>query len=396
MSIFKQVKFNDGEGIEPFDFDNISSFLRSQLWDTIGAIARVSQNGATNGTSVATAEPVDAVFAVAQGGAPIAADTAYYGFLSTRKVGNFRGVVMQRVDATPNGDEPAMLAYYVEEDEWSATLGANGTAFPRCDIGVIKLDTVNDGSESRDFEDASTRAKSSATYDKKRHVRCQFQVVIGSPAAGAPEPAVPVGWAKVWSATVGPGMTTMDNASLRDHRYPIGVFTVDVPSAAIVPYTARVGTWATGDLPNINYSATLSALAGGFGTVEIEALQATGKARLLKVELTSRRATTTQWTATLRRGYGTGIDTGDRLGVYGQHDASAALLPPNPAAAVTTTRSLSLVGSDVPIWGNGSTCGPSGDLDTPPGHTSLRLNALNGSAVGDEFGLIRFTFCGSL
>lgn len=397
MAIFKTKLFNDGEALEHGDLNDAQNYLRAQLWDTIGTIARLQDTGARNGTAVAIAEPTDAVFAVGYGGAPMPHDITYLGNVTTRLISNYRGVVMQRVGSEPlSGNVPAMLAYYATEGEWAATLAANVAADPRCDIGVIRLSYLDGDSTTRHFEDATTRAKSSQVMNKAQNVRCEFQVIQGVPGATAPEPAVPSGWGKVWSATVYPSDTIIKLDSLRDHRYPIGTTHIDVPMSALLPnVVASVGTWAVSDLAVLNYAVDLTALSGGAANVFIPAFGSRPSQRLLGVQLVSRHANYSKWVLGVPRGVAGAIFDGGASNIRldaRYHDVTEKLLP--ATASGSTTLATGLL-KDVPLWGNGRTCGMAAALDGYAELAGLYFQAVSGSSVGDTFGLLRFTFAGS-
>lgn len=396
MAIFKTKLFNDGEALEHGDLNDAQNYLRAQLWDTVGTIARLQDTGARNGTGVAIAEPADAVFAVGYGGAPMPHDITYLGNGTTRLISNYRGVVMQRVAGEPlSGNVPAMLAYYATEGEWAATLAANVAADPRCDIGVIRLSYLDGDSTTRHFEDATTRAKSSQVMNKAANVRCEFQVIQGVPDPLAPEPSVPSGWGKVWSATVYPGATVITLDRLRDHRFPIGTSHVDVPMSIMVPGSRSSGTWAIPDLNNLNYSIWLTGMPSG-ADVFVPALGARPSQRLLGVQFVTRNANSSKWVLGLPRGItGPDFDGGAsniRLDAK-HHDVTEKLLP--ATASGNTTMATGLL-KDVPLWGNGRTCGMAAALDGYTELAGMYLQAVSGSAVGDYLGLLRFTFAGSL
>lgn len=210
MTIFKDQQFSDGEAIMAADLTNISRYLRAQMLGIVGGSAIVHP-------SVDVGAPSTGVLFAARGNA--AAPT----FKTGLQIGNEYGVVFQQIGSGFGSDDANFCAYAVDHDELLTTFGAADPTNPRVDLVAVKLDLIDGPSASRNFEDATTRAKSSITVYPSRVVRLTKQVVVGTPGPSPVEPATPAGfvpWASAWIPAAG---TSLSTPYLRDWRVPLGV-----------------------------------------------------------------------------------------------------------------------------------------------------------------------------
>lgn len=244
---YKQVLLNNGQGITHTDFNDLARYLESKIWDQIlHSLVGNTVYTAFNGTDGRDLEHSG------QEGANHSNNLCYClnpgaAFLrqgsATAKIQLAPGTLLQRI-GTIDGSDPKFIAYdCAGTEEWTLTSG--DATNPRVDLLQIKLEYVNADSQSRDFEDATTRIVTSTSMDCKRRVQATLSVKTGTPAASPviPDPDsgyVPVGLAVVgnsWNAagSNNPSFgqiseTTITNqAQIADLRMPLRVrgYTVD-------------------------------------------------------------------------------------------------------------------------------------------------------------------------
>lgn len=213
MAIIKEMQFNDGEGIDYADFNNLQKYLRSEMWDSVvGPIARVVESDVYPSTSH--------LYCMGNAGHPTYDGTG-------RDFGNAAGTIIQKVTAgVPTGDTPLYLPYHLATDEIFTAVGAlaaNSSGSDRYDTIQVKIDAVEDGSESRDFKDATTLALSTTTPNKKYNTR-----LTASIKSGATEQAPDAGYVKWAVIKVPNGATNLTRANIYDYRMPVGLHVVDV------------------------------------------------------------------------------------------------------------------------------------------------------------------------
>ena len=217
MSIVKTVNFSDGEALTHGDLNNAQRYAQAFINDILLRERMRMREG--HGPSPGTGS-TSAVFGF--GGGAGVNETA-----TALRSTNREGVIATcATSAAIDGNDPKVLVYYLAADELLTNHDAAHATLDRWDIICIKLDQVVDGAQSRDFEDAVTRAPSSQTENKTRSVVLTKQVVKGTNAAAgtAVEPAVPAGFQK-WAALKIPAAFASPfdvEAHVRDWRVPMG------------------------------------------------------------------------------------------------------------------------------------------------------------------------------
>lgn len=207
---FREVLYNDGEGLDFNDFNNAQRYARAEYLDGIlRARCRTVLGNTVGATSYC--------YAFGFGGNVKSTAT-------NLRSSNYAGSIVQLISAGPSATDPTALVYYLSDDELQTDHDAADPTNPRYDIICVKLEMLAGDSTSRDFEDAATRALSSTTPDKTRKVTLTKQVVKGTPAATPAEPAVPAGFVKWASVKIPATFATTFTAvtHFRDYRVPIG------------------------------------------------------------------------------------------------------------------------------------------------------------------------------
>lgn len=393
MAIHKEVLFNNGEGLVHTDLNNLQGYIRSQIFDTLGQVARLGLGGIEDQYRLPSASYC---YAIGAGGAPTAIGGSFYGG-SGRTMKNRAGVIFQMIgDATdqdpgtPSGDSPEFLAYHVEEDELETTFAANASGSDRIDLVCIKLDVVTGDPQTRDIEDATTRVVTTESLYKQSQVRLVKTVVQGTPAGSPVEPAVPSGFVRLAAAYITNGLTDLVANLLRDHRIPIGIKFIDVSCDDVTgssipnPSTFK-GTWSNAN--SVLGGRNVTALSGGEAYMIAAAKGIGGNQRILGVMLHENSNTAADWTATLQElSYG---------GASQMENISSDLFLA-PAQLRFSQSSL----LDIPIWGNAGRAGHAMDIDagfdsmTLPFQVGLKLRTTVAPSTSIEF--VRFIIAGVL
>jgi hypothetical protein len=214
---FKAVNFSDGEGLNQDDFTDLQKFARASLHDQLlaslaGATVRTinptsllhdPELGGQNGIDL-----VDSRWAYA-----LQPGQAFLKKGSTNsRVAISPGTLLQKISSTTGSDATFIPYTFTGAEEFQLT---NGDATnPRVDLLQMKLEWVVGDSQSRDFEDATTRIVTTTSFTKKRRVQATLSVKAGTPAASPFVPEPDAGYVAVGMVMVGNSWTTGGNAPL--------------------------------------------------------------------------------------------------------------------------------------------------------------------------------------
>lgn len=238
------VNFSSGEAIEDADFLQLQTMLRAQFDDRQFGLGGWSSEDYGQGS-------VDRdllVWALEDGGACYPDTVA----LSVKVLPGWIAQWLSGVGPLTQsggyvGDEPLAVAYHIDPAELD-TLHDIGSAADRWDLVSIQLSPAvyTDGdAESRHFEDAVTRAKSSASVDKRQRITITKTLTKG--ASGGGIPALPGGHVPLYVIKIPAGHNAVFAPSasfpLYDHRMPLGCFSVEVSAITMVDRSAYVTNW---------------------------------------------------------------------------------------------------------------------------------------------------------
>lgn len=220
VGFVKDVLFNAGEGLSETDLNNAQRFLLFMLGDGAFGCA-APQLAITDQPGMSTAH----LYAFGNSGAP------YEDGSGTRTPNFLRGLIAQRIVGTaPDGTDSQVLFYFLDADEASVARPAVVTN-PRWDVVSVAMTRVNADSQSRDFEDASTRALTTSSFSKQRRTVCTITWTTGAESVTPVEPSIPVGDVKLAAFQIRPAVTAFDpTQDIRDYRMPIGasrIYNVD-------------------------------------------------------------------------------------------------------------------------------------------------------------------------
>lgn len=102
------------------------------------------------------------------------------------------------------------------------TLAAADPVNDRWDIISVKIEQLAGDSTVRDFEDAGTRELSSPAQNKRRYTRLTVEVTEGTPAGSPAEPSVPSGHVKIARVEVPAAAVVLTSALIKDFRCTMG------------------------------------------------------------------------------------------------------------------------------------------------------------------------------
>lgn len=208
-----EVLFNDGEGLVLTDLMNMQRFVRAMIKDQ-----HLGQHGSYNGQEgllpTGSLSPY-ALTPSARGGYVKPTGTA-------RQITNAPGILCQwGSSSAPDGLTPQLLTYQLAQDELQTTVGANSSGNPRIDALCVKLSLVAADSQTRDFEDATTHALTSATFNKRNEVSLAISLVPGTPGASPVAPAIPSGYCLYAYVYVPNGAGVLTHDQVWDQRLPM-------------------------------------------------------------------------------------------------------------------------------------------------------------------------------
>lgn len=196
--IFSQVLFNDGEGVDPVDFNDMQNLQRAQMWDRfLGEL--VASTFSSNGLNdPAVQGPIGFAGPVFQAGPP-SSETQAKAYAYTPNPGcgmplvNALGVnsrimisagTLYQYLGSIDGATPKFLPFRFLGDGSEFVTIANGDlSNPRVDLIQMALSYVDGTATSRDFKDAVTGAVTTTTPTKRRRIQCVLSVKQGTPAA---------------------------------------------------------------------------------------------------------------------------------------------------------------------------------------------------------------------
>lgn len=220
MAIIKEVYFNDGEGLDYRDLNNLQRFMASQVWDcAVGSDSRVEERDQSVGAS----------------GACIAVGNGCYPYVVgvSMDVALAAGTVVHYTTSTIDGTTPIMIPYRATNAEFSFTIAASHATLERYDVIQMRVIADDADSETRDFKDATTGVLSSQSFNKRYNNVATVSVVAGTNAAvgTATEPSVTSGYVKVAAVYVAPTVTSIAKSAIRDYRLPSKLTVIDVPAS---------------------------------------------------------------------------------------------------------------------------------------------------------------------
>lgn len=203
---YRDLLFNDGEGITHADLNNARAFLGARVFDQLieheaGAAAVIGTDPDLWSVQGEDTVLTSLVYTLTGGDGVLKVGSA------ATKIGTYGGTIFQKI-ANADGEEANFIPFTMGAGEFDLTIGAGDATNPRIDIVQVKLEYVEGGSESRDFKDAVTGALSTTTPNKTRRAQATFSLKAGTPAATPTYPAPDAGYAVLGAVRVPATWTT--------------------------------------------------------------------------------------------------------------------------------------------------------------------------------------------
>lgn len=386
--LYATVLFSDGESLEPDDLNNISRFTHALVTDQLLQYTAGSDDfggdpemGGQNGSDV----PAVFAYCPAPGAAFLREGSANH------KIQIAPGTLFQKIDTSDGLGSTLVPFTFAGTEEWTLTDG--DVTNPRVDLLQMKLEYIEGGPEARNFEDATTRAKSTTNPDKRRSVQCTLSVKAGTPGASPTVPTADSGFVPVGLAMVGNGWTTVgtapifgvdttatNNLVIHDVRMPMRVRAHRVDPVLFKLVTA----WA---LSNTNSTVTSSNATNdlyvpypggagrlvGIGVHHVVAMTNAGNSALLGsssgiLTTTFLKRNSAGFTAPAT--FGPDCVASRHKFEYGGHADSAH----NPSAGPVISSSADFIGP--PLWTNGQRCLTQRQLLGLAGAASIPIDTL--------------------
>ncbi len=229
--LYKQVLYNDGEGVTHTDLNTMQRNAESKVWEQLihNSIGAISINGAINAQQRdlqysgqdGTDHPTSRCYCTNPGAAYLR-KTA-----NPMEVGIAPGTLLQKL-AVLTGDDPQIISFTFTGTEFWTVAAADATN-PRVDLLQMALSWVEGDSDTRDFEDATTRLVTSTTPNKTRRVQCVLSVKQGVAAASPVIPEPDTGNVAVGMYCIGATAAGVNP-----------IFGIDTAGAVVVVYDQRM------------------------------------------------------------------------------------------------------------------------------------------------------------
>jgi hypothetical protein len=255
MALHPHVKWNDGEGLTHTDLQYQSSYLFRQALEAMSYLsgrdmgaAMTARYSATQGGDFfveGSSDRQNLTSGKAYVPFPMAGlitlNTAAYSGVSTSTLTLGPGVVVMAQTTSTTGTAPSgvttstPMLYCFSASSYDITAAYLSTAYSvaahpdnRTDTLCMRLDFASGDTESRDIEDAVTRALTTQSVDKEYYVSatCLYVpgTVYGATSWASAAPAVTAGYAPIISLQRSPGDTTPRNGTTNGtyyHVYPM-------------------------------------------------------------------------------------------------------------------------------------------------------------------------------
>lgn len=380
-------KFNDGEGFEYTDFDAIARMARKpwgygpyrQMADIVSMIANGSTGTRPPGDDTAYPFAPGYPASIGWGVYPVFGAASLTGALAPG------AILVDRMwyDGGGGGgpdalDDDQPVVEPIELAGQSLAIGANASGSTRYDILTVPWNSTlesNGDNETRDFEDGTTRAKSTQSMPKRQQILSAGTLTLtqGTPGAGVPSP--PSGHLILFVIEVINGATNIAIDKVTDRTIPV--------ARGGLHFVHQFGNQAAHNFGGANGSFGIaSTSAGRVAIFRPPAFGADPAARLLGVAI--HHAADEAWTANIRREK------------YHSPAAASTLLAVSPIGTTdgqyrTVMESPAL---DAPIWMNGYPGGraaamrgafPGDTLDL----TGVSLEITSGASSGGQATIIQ-------
>jgi hypothetical protein len=384
--LFKAVLFNNGEGADVQDFNNIRGFMGARLFDQVLRAAAASARGGTaelptQRTALATAPFLYALTGgagyIVPGGAALQTTVR-------------AGTIFQQVGAT-SGDEASFLPFTMADAAFTLTHAIGDATNPRIDVIEVKLEYVNGDSESRIVQDPAPSALQTVqTINKKRRIQATFQIVAGTPGATPAYPSLTAGFAALGAVLVPATHNAVFVAQTHysDLRIPLGVKPARVDGGQFVVESG--GDWTISNGAAATNALKRGGLLSSLGPTSVFVpCPLSANQRLVGISIAGRLEYSALTARLLRIDATDGAAADVALGQLQSFLPSSATPTVNhvnmsdleAAVATASGNAKNAAGLGHAIWGNGQRSGCAGEgLAVDGTRLGLELEATTGGA----------------
>lgn len=361
---FPQVHFNDGEGLDEEDLNRAQSLLDGKISQhslRAGSIGNIHGWGHSLGYAMSGQDPrptgldSNALYTPDPSSFVMATLEVSAGGLFS--VGWGPQLIVKKAVSAPGtpptgfaeGGFGGVLAYMLDDDEIGHSAVAAPAANPRWDsIGVI-LGHATGASESRDQEDAGTRALTTTTPDKDAQRTAASALVSGAESATPTYPAHAAGYSRWMTVLREVGETSLNPDNVRLHAFPMRLKVETVIGA---------DGWFSGTTFEKNGARNggIQHAAGGVGEIYFHSKQMHAGCRLVGIGISTLNFTNDVDVKIVRMQEIAGVTTPTDILSLGGGSPLGTSIDGFAFAGLPELDDAN--GNDLPIWGNGRTYGP--------------------------------------
>jgi len=400
------VLFNDGEAIEPEDHNLMQQRMFAHLSELAqtGGMYLPSNMSPALGVGVSPYAPGslgsslmddDRIYAPNLNAGPV--------FLNTDTAQVRGGPVVQQVNGSTPGTQPTgnpgymarLLDGSLEYDIEANLPAAPGGGDPRWDTVGIRLGFEDGDSQSRDFQDAVTRANSTQSLDKQRRITAEFEVQQGAQQTAYTTAALSAGFVPLITKRRPVGESQpWDEEDWYYHAFP-----TRLAVERITGFDLGIESLTSGGAAGWETNRTNSALIAPIiqktgGAVEAASVVAyprvmNAHCRLLAVGFSANGTFYTDLTNVTVRGQVVGTSGGASSYNTYYTDTTVAGYAGGYNGFVMDNA------TQLPVWGNGTTRGPLIDLARPdftPGYPGINGYGSNAGRLQMLFISLNGTF----
>lgn len=239
-SIHSRVFFNDGDPVDPADFNSMQTLRAIEQMDLMMGMINAADGedpeaepGTLGGVGARRCYVPRVAGAMPYNGGGLEVDTTQGWIYAKNPSG----------PTSPSGTDPTLLAFYVPAQSAIATLSAADPANPRIDLIQVRLDLIEDTPSVRDFEDGVSREiTDSPSLNRHRRVQATWSVKEGTPAANPTRPTADAGYVEWACVRLPAAAANYGLEDLWDMRMPMRIEVQRVQP----PQMGGGDTWAQG------------------------------------------------------------------------------------------------------------------------------------------------------
>lgn len=360
-----QVHFNDGEGVDEEDFNRVQSLLGqkvSQRATRLGTLGNVFGMGHTTGRGGDFSQSELRSVSASRLLTPDPATHIYTDF-TVSAGGDFSvaygpQLLIQGTSASTPGTEPTgfpglngtPVSYALDDDEIAFTAKARPAVNPRFDSINVRLGFQVTATESRDHEDAGTRALTTTTPNKDQAGLLEQEYQQGAESATPVYPTPTAGYARLMTIKrlVAESALVQDNVYL--HSFPMKLKVETIPGFQ---------GWApTGfQQNNIRVGAIEKNGAGG-GSVVFQSRQMHEGCRLVGIGVSFQNMGLDIEDIMIQRIESTASGVLSQVDILNLGDGGPISSTSEGYSFAGLPEFDDVDGNDLPIWGNGHPYGP--------------------------------------